>query len=82
MSTGQSANKVIPLGSVEEQLASIGGVEASRIEVVITLAEGEIEGKCFPGRQRRPHNVDDVKRWNVGGLPAAPGNIAGHIMID
>ena len=30
----QSANKGLPLGSVEDRLGSIGGVEASRIEVV------------------------------------------------
>ena len=31
----QSANKELPLGSVKDHLGSIGGVEASRIEIVL-----------------------------------------------
>ena len=31
----QSANKGLPLGTVKDHLGSIGGVEASRIEVVL-----------------------------------------------
>ena len=31
----QSANKGLPLGSVKDHLGSIGGVEASRIDVVL-----------------------------------------------
>ena len=31
---------------------------------------GEIEGECLPGR-RRTMQIDDVRRWTVGGLPAA-----------
>ena len=31
----QSANKGLPLGSVKVHLGSIGGVEASRIEIVL-----------------------------------------------
>ena len=31
----RSANKGLPLGSVKDHLGSIGGVEASRIEIVL-----------------------------------------------
>ena len=31
----QSANKGLPLGLVKDHLGSIGGVEASRIEIVL-----------------------------------------------
>ena len=31
----QSASKGLPLGSVKDHLGSIGGVEASRIEIVL-----------------------------------------------
>ena len=33
----QSANKGLPLGSVKDHLGSIGGVEASRMEVMLDL---------------------------------------------
>ena len=32
----------------------------------------EIEGKSFPRRQRTTR-IDNVRRWTVGRLPAAPG---------
>ena len=38
--------------------------------LVIAVTDGEIEGKCLPGR-RRTTWIDDVKRWNVGAVPAA-----------
>ena len=34
----------------------------------MTVTEGEIEGKCLPGR-RRTAWIDDVRRWTEGGLP-------------
>ena len=40
----------------------------------MVMTEGEIEGKCLPGR-RRTAWIDDVRRWTEGGLPAA-GRIA------
>ena len=36
----------------------------------MAVTEGEIEGKCLPGR-RRTVCIDDVSRWNEGGLPAS-----------
>ena len=36
----------------------------------MAVTEGEIGGKCQPGR-RRTAWIDDVRRWNESGLPAA-----------
>ena len=36
----------------------------------MVVTEGGIEGKCLPGR-RRTAEIDDVRRWTEGGLPAA-----------
>ena len=38
----------------------------------MAVTEGEIEGKCLPGRQRTVW-IDDVRRWTEGGLPTAQG---------
>ena len=38
--------------------------------LVMAVTEGEIGGKCLPGR-RRTAWIDNVGRWTEGGLPAA-----------
>ena len=38
--------------------------------LIMAVAEGKIEGTCFPGRWR-PVRIDDVRLWTEGRLPAA-----------
>ena len=35
----------------------------------MTVTEGEIEGKCLPGKQRKDTLINDVRRCTAGGLP-------------
>ena len=38
----------------------------------MAVTEGEIEGKCLPGRRRTAYTwIDNVGRWTEWGLPAA-----------
>ena len=38
----------------------------------MAATEGEIEGKCSPGRRIKAW-IDDARRWTECGLPAAMG---------
>ena len=52
------------------KLAKYGHWKTRTEGLVMAVTEGEIEGKCLPGR-RRTAWIDNVRRWTEGGLPAA-----------
>ena len=54
----------------KRKLAKYGHWKRRREGLVMAVTEGEIEGKCLPGR-RRTAWIDNVGRWTEGGLPAA-----------
>ena len=54
----------------KRKLAKYGHWKRRSEGLVMAVTEGEIEGKCLPGR-RRTAWIDNVGRWTEGGLPAA-----------
>ena len=54
----------------KRKLAKYGHWKRISEGLVMAVTEGEIEGKCLPGR-RRTAWIDNVGRWTEGGLPAA-----------
>ena len=48
------------------------GTRREEVKGWLWLWQGEIEGKCLPGRQRTAW-IDDVRRWTEGGLLDAQG---------
>ena len=54
----------------KRKLAKYGHWKRRSEGLVMAVTEGEIEGKCLPGR-RRTAWIDNVGRWTEGGLSAA-----------
>ena len=60
------------LEQLKKELGQRWALEEKNEGLVMAVTEGGIQGKCLHGR-RRTAWIDDVRRWTVGGLPAAPG---------
>ena len=61
----------MPLEQLNKQkLAKYGHGKRRSEGLFMAVMEGRLEGKCLPST-RRTACIDDVRRWTVGGLPAA-----------